>query len=66
MSDQLLKADKNPLPSNPSVTRLQRIATSAGRKLRKEGYITFGPKTGLWEITEKGRIFLEKSEGIDD
>jgi len=65
MSDQLLENDKNPLPSNPSVTRLQRIATSAGRKLRKEGYITIGPKTGVWEIAEKGRIFLEESEGID-
>jgi len=66
MSNQLLENDKNPLPSNPSVTRLQRIATSAGKKLRKEGYITFGPKTGVWEITETGRIYLKDSEEIDD
>jgi len=41
------------------------LVLDAGKKLRKDGHITFGQETGCWEITEKGTIYLKDSEEKD-
>jgi len=62
MGDRLTENDRKPLPSNPRITRWQRIATNSRTSMRKDGFMSVDPKMGIWIITQKGRTFLDESE----
>ena len=62
MADQLTENDRKTLPSNPRLTRWQRIAANSRNGLLKDGYLTAVPEEGLWVITDTGRVFLRDDQ----
>lgn len=61
MKNKLNKYDMQPLPSNPSQKRWENAVQWARNTMVTEGLLSSDSPRGIWEITEKGRSFLEKN-----
>lgn len=60
MKTQLNEYDLSPLPSNPSQKRWENAVQWCRLNMVKEGLLSSDSPWGIWEISEKGRKFLEK------
>lgn len=62
MKDKLNKYDLEPLPSDPKTIRWKNTAQWARNEMVKKGLLSSKSPKGIWEITQKGREFLEKNK----
>lgn len=61
IKDKLNKYDLEPLPSNPKTIRWKNTAQWSRNEMVKKGLLSSKSPKGIWEITQKGREFLEKN-----
>ena len=61
MKDKLNKYDMQPLPFNPTRKRWENTVQWARNTMVTEGLPSSDSPRGIWEITEKGRSYLEKN-----
>lgn len=61
MKHMLNKYDMQPLPSNPTQKRWENTAQWARNTMVTGGLLSSVSPRGIWEITEKGRSYLEKN-----
>ncbi|MEJ5166488.1 MAG: winged helix-turn-helix domain-containing protein [Thermoanaerobaculia bacterium] len=62
MKDRLNKYDLDPLPSDPKTIRWKNTAQWARNEMVKKGLLASKSPRGMWEISQKGREFLEKNK----
>ena len=62
MKDVLNKYDYAPLPSHPNEKRWENTAQWARYIMVQKGLLTNDSPQGIWEITEKGKIFYEENK----
>lgn len=62
MKDKLNKYDLQPLSSDPKSIRWKNTAQWARNEMVKEELLSSKSPKGVWEITQKGREFLEKKK----
>jgi len=62
MKSELTEYDMQPLPSNPSQPRWQNTAQWARLSMVKQGLLKSDSPRGIWEITEKGRRYIDSDE----
>lgn len=60
MKDKLNEYDFQSIPSNPNEPRWRNTAQWCRLTLVKEGLLSSSSPKGIWEITEKGRKYLEE------
>jgi hypothetical protein len=63
MRSMLKPGDSEPIPSNSRCLRWTSTAQSARYRLVKEGLLVDGSPRGVWEITERGREWLQQRKG---
>jgi restriction system protein len=62
MKDTLNEYDYAPLPSHPNEKRWENTAQWARYIMVQEGLLANDSPQGIWEITEKGKIFYEENK----
>ena len=62
MKDALNEYDYAPLPSHPNEKRWENTAQWARYIMLQEGLLANDSPQGIWEITEKGKIFYEENK----
>jgi len=61
MKDILNDFDMKPLPSTPAAIRWENTAQWARNTMVNEGLLAKNSPHGVWEISNKGRLYLQKS-----
>lgn len=66
MKNILNEYDMEPLPSNPKQKRWENTAQWARVTMVNEGFLKSDSPRGIWEITEKGRKYLEELHSVQN